>query len=221
MATEDLSAEQPAPPRLPDEMVTTWDDLDPDYPDLDGLGLSGSVVSLPGARSLGLLRSRLAECRLEAPAEATIEVQDAELTDLDLTGRRIESMVRVAIVGCRLGGADLGAARLRDVTISGSVLDLASLRGAELERVVIDGCRAEALDLSGARLVDVTFRGIDVSQLVLDGARLERVDVTESALDGMTEMGSLRGAVISEVQAVALARRLAEAAGVHVARWAG
>ena len=197
------------------------DDLDPEFPDLDGVGLDGETVSFPAARSLGVLRSRLTDCRLDVPADTTLEAQDAELVDLDLTGRRIESLLRVTLRRCRLGGADLGDARLRDVTFDGCVLDLTSARNAELERVTIRECRGTGLDLTGARLADVTVADLDLADVTLDGARLQDVDVTGADLRGVTDLRALRGAIISEVQAVSLARRLAQAAGLQVARSVG
>ena len=216
------TARPPAAPRLPDALAPAPDeDLDPEFPDLDGVGLDGATVSYPVGRSLGILRTRLTDCRLDVPAEATIEAQDAELVEVDLTGRRIESMLRVALRRCRLGGADLGDARLRDVTFEGCVLDLASVRSAELERVEIRECRGTGLDLSGARLTDVTVADLDLGEVTLDGARLQDVDVTQADLRAVTDLRALRGAIISEVQAVSLARRLAEAAGLHVTRSVG
>ena len=216
------AARPAAAPRLPDALAPVPDDdLDPEFPDLDGLGLDGTTVSYPAARSLGLMRSRLTDCHLDVPADAALEVQDAELVELDLTGRRIESMLRVTMRRCRLGGADLGDARLRDVTLEGCVLDLASVRNAELERVAIRECRGSGLDLSGARLTDVTVADLDLGEVTLDGARLQDVDVTGADLRGVTDLRALRGAIISEVQAVSLARRLAEAAGLQVARPVG
>ena len=207
----------PEPPRVPAALTTSIDDdIDPDFPDLDGVGLDGGSVALPDARSLGILRSRLTGTVLATPPDAVVEAHDAELVELDLTGRRIEALHRVVLRRCRLGGADLGDARLRDVVLEECVLDLASLRGAELDGVVARNCRTEELDLSGARLTDVTLEGIVLEAETLGGARLERVDLTGADVSAVVDVRGIRGAVVSEGQAVALARRLAEAHGIDV-----
>lgn len=197
------------------------DDVDPEFPDIDGVDATGLTVAYPEARSLGVLRCRLTSCVIEVPDEAPLDSQDSELADLDLTGRRIEGLHRVVLRRCRLGGADFGDARLRDVTFEGCVLDLASLRGSTLEGVVVRDCRADEVDFSGARLVDVTLRDLALGPVTLGGARLERVDLTGADLSGVTDMSSLRGAIIADAQAMALARRLAHAAGLHVATSTG
>ena len=212
------SARPPLPPDIPVALLTAPDeDVDDQFPDLDGLELTDVTVAYPDARSLGILRSRISACHLDVPEDATIDAQDAELTDLDLTGRHIEALTRVVLRRCRLGGADLGGGRFRDVTFEDCVLDLASLRTAELEAVVIRGCRAEDLDFSRARLTDVVLRDIALGPVTLGGAHLERVDLTGADLTGATDMSSLRGAIISDGQAMSLARRLAASAGLHVA----
>ena len=215
--TDDCTtARPPLPPDIPAGLLGAPDDVDDQFPDLDGVELSDCTLSYPEARSLGILRSRISACRLDVPSEAAIDAQDAELTDLDLTGRRIEALNRVVLRRCRLGGADLGDGRFRDVTFEGCVLDLASLRTAELEAVVIRECRAEDLDFSRARLTDVVLRDIALGPVTLGGARLERVDLTGADLAGATDVSSLRGAIISEGQAMSLARRLAASAGLQV-----
>lgn len=209
----------PAPPRIPDGLRSSIadDDVDPEFPDLDGVDLQGGTASFPAARSLGVLRSRVAGTGLDVPADAVVEAHDAELTDVDLTGRRIEALTRVVLRRCRLGGADFGDARLRDVVLDGCVLDLASMRGAELDGVVARGCRTEDLDLAGARLTDVELTDVAFAADTLAGTRLERVDLTGADLTAVVDMRALRGAVVSEAQVVSLARRLARSQGIDVA----
>lgn len=208
----------PSAPRLaPTAAAELPDDLDERFPDLDGVDLHGQHLAFAEARTVTFLRSRLTTCALDLAEDAVLDAQDAELVDLDLTGRRIEGLRRVSLVGCRLGGADFGDARIRDVTFEECVLDLASMRSAHLDGVAFLDSRIDELDLSRAELTDVTIRSAPMAGVALDGARLTRVDLTGADLAGVVEVASLRGAVISEVQTVALARRFAQLAGVRVA----
>lgn len=197
------------------------DALDDEFPDLDGIALDGATVSLPDARTLSVLRSTLERCELDLSPETTIDAQDARLVDMDLTGRRIDGLVRVRFEGCRLGGADLGDARLHDVAFVDCVLELASLRKAELERVVIDGGRTDGLDLTGARLQHVTVTGASLTGVTLDRVRSDHVDLTGADLSGVVEVAALAGCTIDEPQSIALAARLARAVGVKVVRLEG
>lgn len=215
----DVSIAAPQPPRLPrhfdaDALV----DLDPDFPDLDGLQTSGSegTLAFPDARTFTVLRSRLTGVAIEIPDDTGLDLQDVELTDIDLTGRRVEGgVLRSGFARCRLGGLDLGDATVRDVRFEDCVLDLASARKATLERVVFSGCRLDGLDLTGATLTDVVFDDCALGAVTLDRARLTRVDVRGAELAGV-DLATLRGAVISTDQAIVLAARLAHAAGLVV-----
>lgn len=175
-------------------------------------------MSLPGARTLSVLRSCLRRCQLELSGETTLDAQDSRFVDMDITGRRIDGLVRVRFEGCRLGGIDLGDARLRDVSFVDCVLDLASLRKATLERVVIEGGRIEGLDLTGAHLQHVAVTGTSLTGVSLDRVRCEHVDLTGADLSGVVEVASLAGCTIDEPQSIALAARFARAAGVEVVR---
>lgn len=207
----------PRPPRVHQRRPGLPDLDDPQFPDIDGLELEGDRIDLPDARIITILRSSVTGCTINAP-EARLDAQDAELTDLDLTGVNVEALTRVHVLRCRLGGADAGDARLLDVTFEDCVLDLASFRTATLERVRVEGGRADQLDLSGSRLTDVAFVGVPVAPIELDGARLTRVDVTDADLRGVENLETLRGVVITATQAVELAPRLARAAGFTVRR---
>lgn len=209
----------PKPPRVPARLAAEIDpDIDPDFPDVEAVDVTDVELSFPDARTLAVLRSRLTGCTIAEDTEASLDVVDSVLVDLDLTGRTVEALTRVQLVRCRLGGADFGDAELTDVHLDGCVLDLASMRGSGLQRVTVSGGRVDGLDLSGARLTDVTVVDLSLGDVTLDGARLERVDLTGADLDRVTDMSTIRGATMSEVQAVALSVRLARAAGISISR---
>ena len=215
------AAKLPAPPRSRRTAATEIDpDLDPDFPDVVDVELSDAELSFPAARTLTILGSTLTGCRIADDTEAALDAADTHFVDGDFTGRSVASLDRVLFTGCRLGGTDFGGTRLRDVRFDGCVLDLASMRGCRLERVHVSGGRIEGLDLSGAQLTDVTIADVSLLDVGLDGARSERVDLTSADLSDLGDVRAIRGATISEVQAVGLAVRLARAAGVHVDRTA-
>ena len=204
------------PPRLAASPASDPGDLDPQFPDLDGVALDGAELRYPEARTLTVLRSRVVACSL-AIGEATVDAQDAVFTDVDLSGRRFDGLQRVVFERCRMTGADFGDARLRDVEFRDCALSLASLRSATVERAVISGGSFDEVDASGARMTDVTVEGVRLSELGLGNTRLERVDVTGADLTGLADLRELGGAIISPTQAIALAVRLARVAGIHVA----
>ena len=213
----DPEAATPQPPHLPDRLQSTLDpDIDPDFPDLEGVDLTGTTLTYPAARTVSVLRSRLVGCQVDDATDATFDATDAVFEDMDLTGRRIDGLRRVSFVRCRLGGVDLGEAHLRDVRFDDCVLDLASMRSAILERVTVRGGRITGVDLTGSRLSDVILTEVALTEVTLDGARLEHVDLTGADISAIVDLSALRGATINDVQAITLAARLARAAGIRV-----
>lgn len=210
----------PKPPAVPSSLagVEAIADLDPDYPDLDGVELVERELDHPDARTLSFLRSIVRDCTLVLPHDATIDAQDAVLVGLDLTGRRFDSgLRRVRFERCRLGGADFGEARLVDVTFDDCVLDLANFRQAQLERVAVLGGRLDGLDATRSQLTDVRLDRVALATVTLDGSRLDRVDIRTADLAGVADVGALKGATIDQNQAIGLALRLARKAGLVVA----
>lgn len=220
--TADVATRARSPkPTTPGATAVDADELDPDFPDIDAVSLHDQTLAFADARTLTLLRSTFARCRIEIPDEATLDAQDAVLTDVDLTGRRVGGLVRVRFERCRLSGVDLGAARLTDVVFADCTLELASARTTIFERVEFRGGTVDGFDLTGATLTDVTFDGVAFSGVSMDRVRLDRVDLRGADLSSVVDVSTIRGATISEHQAIALAARLARAAGVVVDRGAG
>lgn len=214
----------PVAPRVPAVLHGFDPDaLDDEYPDIDGVDLDSVpgddpiVLDLPNAHAVDILRSRLSRTVLDVPADVVFGLQDVIVADVDLTGRRIESAVRVHFVRCRLGGVDFGAARLRDVVFEDCLLDLASWRTATLERVEIRGGRIDGADFASAALTDVLIAGVGFGEVVFELTRLARVDLRAADLTEVLDPTVLRGATISDVQAVVLAARLARAVGIWIA----
>lgn len=211
----------PAPPIGPSPPPATprpWPDpdLDPEYPDVDGLVSTGETISAPDARTLSLLRCHLTDCELAVDPEVPVEVHDSVLVGVDLTARRLTSLTRVRLERCRLGGVDLGDATVRDVTLHDCALDLSAWRGASVERLAISGGRFDGIDLGGARLTDVVIGDVALTDVTLDRIRAERVDLTGADLSAVRDVAQLRGCTISPGQAIALATRLATGLGVRV-----
>lgn len=192
------------------------DDLDELYPDLDGVDLEGTEVVLPEARTLGVLRSRLRACTVEAPGDCTFETRDAVIEGLDLTARRITGLVRTRLVRCRLSGADLADAGIEDVVFEDCALDLSSWRLARVTRAEVRGGRVDGLDLSMARLTDVRIADVSLEGVVLHQVRCERVDLTGADVAAVDPVSNLAGTTIDVAQAMALAGRFARGLGIRV-----
>jgi uncharacterized protein YjbI with pentapeptide repeats len=124
------------------------------------------------------------------------ELVDVIAKDLDWANRRSLrfSALRVELRRCRLTGADLAEAVLRDVTFDECRLDLVGLRHAKLERVVFRDCRMSECDLYGASLKNVLFERCELREATLSTATLERVELRGCDLTGVRGAEALQGA---------------------------
>ncbi len=134
----------------------------------------------------------------------------ANLRALDCT------LTRVAVSASRMTGLSFIDNHLRDVTFDGCRIDLSSFRASKFDDVVFTGCRMEQADFADADLRGARFEGCDLtgaqfSAARMTGARLSRCELTE--INGVT---SMRGAIVTSADAVALAFILAGALGITI-----
>jgi uncharacterized protein YjbI with pentapeptide repeats len=124
------------------------------------------------------------------------DLVDAVAADLDWANQRSPrlSFQRVELRRCRLTGAELAEATLRDVTFDECRIDLVGLRYARLERVVFRDCRMSECDFNGATLKDVVFERCELRAATFSNCRLERVELRGCDLAGVRGADALRGA---------------------------
>jgi uncharacterized protein YjbI with pentapeptide repeats len=133
----------------------------------------------------------------DAPAAVEFgDLVDAVATDLDWANQHSQRLAaqRVELRRCRLTGAELAEAILRDVTFDECRIDLVGLRYARLERVVFRDCRMTECDFNGATLKDVLFERCELREATFSNCRLERVELRGCDLAGLRGAEALRGA---------------------------
>jgi uncharacterized protein YjbI with pentapeptide repeats len=214
--TDDLRP--PAPPRLPAqfEALDLASGVLVDEARLEDVALHGIVPPGTVARSAGIAGARvggsLARARLPA-----LHLRDAEVgVDLANLDAHKAELHRVVLGDCRLTGAQLVEASIRDVTFLRCRLDLAVLAGATLERVVLCDCVLNEASFEQALMRDVRFERCELAGATLTRLRLQRVVLTECRLSGLHDLGDLRGARMPWPDLVENAAALAGALGIEV-----
>lgn len=146
------------------------------------------------------------------------DLQDAVVVGRDWANGRAPglSALRAELRTCRLTGAELAEATLRDVTFHDCRLDLAGLRHARLERVVFSECRMAECELQGSALTDVLFDRCELRHATLANARLQRVEMRGCDLTGLSGGEALRGVRMPWEDVVASAHVLASVVGVEI-----
>ncbi|MGI8717221.1 MAG: pentapeptide repeat-containing protein [Lapillicoccus sp.] len=151
-----------------------------------------------------LSRSRWSDCRLEQVRGVGVDLSEATLLDVSLTG-------------ARLGALAAYGSSWRRVRVRGGKVDFLNLRGATLREVVFEDCVLVEPDLAGATLASVSFRGCTLVEPELGGAAFTAVDLSGAHLREPRGLASLRGATISRLQLLELADSLAAQLGITVA----
>jgi uncharacterized protein YjbI with pentapeptide repeats len=124
------------------------------------------------------------------------DLVDAVVNDLDWANERIRgwSAVRAELGRCRLTGAELAEATIRDVAFDECRIDLVGLRHARLERVAFRACRLSECDFYGASLQDVLFERCELREATFSECKLHRVEFRGCDLRGLRGAEALRGA---------------------------
>jgi uncharacterized protein YjbI with pentapeptide repeats len=146
------------------------------------------------------------------------DLVDAVATDLDWANERSPrlSLQRVELRRCRLTGADLGEATLRDVVFDECRIDLVNLRHAKLERVVFRDCRMTECDFYETSLKDALFERCELREATFSGCTLQRVELRGCDLAGVRGADALRGARMPWVDVVENAALFATAVGIEI-----
>jgi uncharacterized protein YjbI with pentapeptide repeats len=142
-----------------------------------------------------------------------VEAVGSDLANLDARGG---ALTRVLARLCRLTGAQVIDASLRDVTFADCRMEYAVFAGARLDRVVFRDCDLREVSLEDTQLRDVRFERCDLSGAALRRSRLLRVELEGCRLDGLNAISDLRGAALPWPDIVAQAGTFAAALGIGV-----
>jgi uncharacterized protein YjbI with pentapeptide repeats len=151
------------------------------------------------------------------------DLVDVVVTEQDWAGERAPGLTarRVELRRCRLTGAELGEAVLRDVVLEECRLDLVGLRNARLARVVLRDCRMSECDLYGTALKDVLLERCELREATLSAATLDRVELRGCDLTGLRGAEALRGARMPWVDVIENAGLLATVVGIEIVEVTG
>jgi len=188
----------------------------------------GGVYELLAFGDLDLSGREAAGAEIEACRYANVNlskvklrrglVRDVTFERCDLANLRAldSSFTRVAISSSRMTGLSLLDNHLRDVTFSGCRIDLSSFRASTFDDVLFTDCRMEQADFADADLRSARFVGCTLTGAQFSGARMTATRFARCELTGISGVTSMRGAIITSTDAVALAFVLAGALGITI-----
>jgi uncharacterized protein YjbI with pentapeptide repeats len=119
------------------------------------------------------------------------------------------SGVRTEFIGCRMTGFATLEATLLDTLFRECKVDLAQFYKGKMRGVRFEDCALTGADFRAADVSEAVFVRCDLSQTDFTGARLVGADLRGCQIDGMRAgSNELRGAIVDEVQALALVRAM-------------
>jgi len=184
----------------------------------DGLHFDQVSFDEPRAES-----SRFIECALTKVAIQGGRLTRARFSDVLMRDARLitaglaeTSWTDVSVVASLVAGCEVFGAELRRVTFRGCKLDSVNFRDTELTEVTFEDCELIDVDFGGATLTRAAFRGSRLARADMVRATMDAADLRGAELGIIIGPDSLRGAVVSTGQLVALAPVLAETMGITV-----
>lgn len=192
-------------------------DLAP-HGDYDTVLFERAELSEPQAASARFLECAFRRVSMAGGRLQRATLRDVWMRDVRLTGTSIaeSNWLDVTVLASSLAGAQLFGATMRRVVFSGCKLDSVNFRGARLDEVRFDKCVLRDVDFADAQLTGCAFGGSDLTRTDFSRVRMDRTDLRDAQLGIIIDSQSLRGAIISSGQLVALAPALAETMGLVV-----
>ncbi|HXW82216.1 MAG TPA: pentapeptide repeat-containing protein [Acidimicrobiales bacterium] len=167
-----------------------------------------------------------------------VKVDNTRLSDIDVSGSRLESLrliddvleccnlaniqarrsvaTRVRIEACRMTGVGLTEATLQDVTVRDCRVDLASFSHSRLQRVSFESCMLIETDFLECQLESVRFERCDLSRADFRGARMQRCELCRNNLTDLQGIANLKGAAMEWPDIVEMAGAFARTIGIGV-----
>jgi uncharacterized protein YjbI with pentapeptide repeats len=168
--------------------------------------------------------AQLSECVVAAASVDRLDLTGASLVDVDVEEVRATELIArsarwrsVRITGGRIATLDLTDAELDAVELRNVRIDYVSLGGARVADLLVAGCAMRALDMPNAKVERVRFVGSRAD--VVDTRGLRARDLDLRGLDALHYLDptTLRGATLTELQAVDLGPEFARALGIQLA----
>jgi uncharacterized protein YjbI with pentapeptide repeats len=155
----------------------------------------------------------LQECRLARARFTDVWLSDARLISLSAPHTGWQD---VTFTGAVLAGVEVYASVLRRVTFEHCKLDTVNFRDAGLTDVTFDNCVLRNVDFGGARIKRTAFPQSRLTAVKLFQTTLDQVDLRDAELGLTADPTSLRGAIVTTAQLLAMAPLLADSIGIVV-----
>lgn len=168
------------------------------------------LLDVAGDR-LEFVRCRFIRCRIEPGPVRWLAFKDCVFENCDLSGAMLRkaSFLRVEFRDCRMVGTDFSETSMQSVLFQASQMKYANFSRAKMNCVRFEECVMDNAAFYECKNKAVAFAGGSLVEAELGGMPLKDMDMRSTDIRGIRVVGSeLKGAIVSPVQAMELARIL-------------
>ncbi len=135
-----------------------------------------------------------------------VKFENCDLSNMDLSGSIIH---RVELENCKIVGSDLSDASFQNVVMNKCNGRYANFRFSHCKRVRFKESLLSFADFQCSEFTDVSLVNTDLRECQMSGTKLKGIDMSTCDIDGIgVRIEDVKGAIISPLQAVSLARLL-------------
>jgi uncharacterized protein YjbI with pentapeptide repeats len=207
-------------PPLPKDLAATEDIslILKNSDDVDEVHASNGSIA-----GLSMISASISDSLIEKYDVSAVNMDKLQTTitvykNVDFSGSKFpnSSWRNVQILSSRCGGVQMQHSSLKNVKIMHSKLEIANFRYCKLENVLFEGCLLDDIDFYGSTLKNVEFKDCTISLITFAAAKMNNVDLTNSTIESINGLSSIKGATISYDQLLQFAPNLAAEAGIKV-----
>ena len=184
----------------------------------DGCLFTDTVFTATGADSGRFVECAFCDMALENVSMRRSLCSDVWLRDVRLLSADLaeSTWLDATFIGCAAAGVQAFDSGLRRVVFHECKLDSVNFRGATLTDVTFENCLLRDVDFAGATLKRTRFPGTALTRADFSRTTLEKVDLRDAELDITAGFESLRGAIMTTAQFLALAPAVARQLGIDL-----
>ena len=181
------------------------------HDDVEGRAFAHEALEDIEGERLDFSRCRFTRCRIAPGAIRWLSFSDCVFENCDLSSAvmRKASFLRAEFRDCRMVGVDFSEASLQSVLFSACQMKYANFSRAKLNPARFENCTMDNAAFYECKNKAVAFSGGSLVEAELGGMPLKDIDLRSTDIRGIRVVGGeLKGAIVSPVQAMELAKIL-------------
>jgi len=207
-------------PTIPKQLATPTDvrKLFTLHDDIRELSVVGATLDAVSNKSLHISESEFVKTDLSRMVIERFDALDCIFRQCNLSASKFvdSSWHVISFDGIRASGMQLQHSRLKNILFKDSKLEMTNFRSTHMENIIFEDCNLDEVDFNGARLKNIDFINCTIKNISFAGTKIVSVNLSQSHIESIKGVASLKGITISYDQLMQLAPYFAHEAGIKV-----